>query len=278
MYNPAMTNRPDLAGVVNASGFMLQLALEHAVEESANIHKFEIEAREHPWKLGDELGFIDLVVGRNTVRVVCECKRSRGGNWVFPVERDASPVDRARLLWTRFAPQRLYGGWFDFDLTSSLPAAQFCMVRGTGESDTSLLERVASRLIRSVEALADEETSLRLISDTRDRHRVYVPIVVTTSRLWLAAYEPDKIDLATGDVENVEFSETPAVLFRKALTRPSDPEPGDADEMPYRAFRRVSREQERTVIVVRSDAFVELLKEWRDGVTRPDTPLPTDWQ
>lgn len=273
-----MKSRTDLAGVVNASGFMLQLALEHAVEDSSGFHKFEIEAREHPWKLGDEIGFIDLILGRTIVRLVCECKRSRDANWVFPVERDAAAVDRARLLWTRYGGQRLYDGWFDFDITSSWPESQFCMIRGGGENEISLLERIASRLIRSVEALAEEETSLRLPGDMRDSHRVYIPVIITTSHLWLSDYEPDKIDVLTGDVADVEFRETPVVLFRKALSRPANPEPGDADEMPHRTFRRISREQERTVIVVNSGGFLELLKSWRGGVTRNDTRLPPDWQ
>jgi hypothetical protein len=273
-----MSDPSGLKSIVNASGFMLQLGLEHSVAESKHLHEFEVEAREHPWTLGSDSGFIDLILGRNTVRLVCECKRSRDGNWVFPIASGTGAVDRARLLWTRYGKNQLHGGWFDFALATTAPESQFCMVRGTGENDTPLLERIASRLVRSVEALAEEESTLRLLGDTRDAYRLYIPVVVTTAHLWLCEYAPSEIDLTTGELNEPQFTSAEVVLFRKALTRPSEPQPGRADEMPYRVFRRVSAEQERTVLVINSAAITGVLQHWRDGVTRNDTALPDDWR
>jgi len=152
------------------------------------------------------------------------------------------------------------------------------MIRGSGENDSPLLERIASKLLVSVEALAAEETSLRLISDTRDPRRVYVPVIITTARLWVCRFNAEDIDLATGDVSGTEFQEVPLIRFKKALTPPRVPEPGrDVSEMPHRTFRRVSREQERTVLVMNAATFVAQLNTWSEGVTRNDTGLPADW-
>jgi len=274
-----MKPTPDLNGIVNASGFILQIALKNAVEESRGRHQFDIEAIEHPWKAGDQIGFIDLILGRGTMRVVCECKRSRDANWVFAVERGALDGSRARLHWTRFDKTRLFDGWFDFVLTRAAPESQFCMIRGGGENDSPLLERIASQLVTSIESLAAEETSLRLIGDTRDAHRVYIPVIVTTARLWLYRFATRDIEIATGEVTNAEYEEVQSILFRKALTAPSEPEPGgDVDEMPHRAFRRQSREQERTVLIVNAVSFVAQLDAWSEGIVERNSPLPSDWQ
>ena len=267
-----------LEGIVNASGFMLQIGLRTAVEQTQRRHRFEIEAMEHPWRTAEQTGFIDLIIGRNLVRLVCECKRSRDGNWVFAVERDAPEGDRVRFHWTRFGKSHLFGGWFNFGLSTTSHESQFCMIRGSGENDSPLLERIASRLLVSVEALAAEETSLRVVRDTRDAHRIYVPVIVTTARLWICRYRPEDIDLATGDLAKTEFEEVPMIRFRKALTPPAEPEDdGNVNEMPYRAFRRVSREQERTVIVVNAASFVAQLDGWADGVIRSDSGQPSNW-
>jgi len=257
---------------------MLQIGLKNAVELTQSRHNFEVEAVEHPWKIGDQTGFIDLILGRNVVRLVCECKRSRDGNWIFAVERAAREGDHARLHWTRYGKSYVYGSCFNFGLKTKSYESQFCMIRGGGENDVPLLERIASKLLVSLEALASEETSLRLLGDPRDSHRIYIPMIVTTARLWACRFKPEDIELATGEVTNTDFEEVPFIRFRKALTPPTEPEPGgDIDEMPYRTFRRISREQERTVIVVNAASFVTHLEAWADGAIRTDSGRPPDW-
>src|SRR5256885_1457165 len=63
-----MNETKDLAGLVNASGFALQLAIAKAVEDSSSQHRFELEAHEHPWKTTEDRGFIDLIFGRSNVQ------------------------------------------------------------------------------------------------------------------------------------------------------------------------------------------------------------------
>jgi hypothetical protein len=268
----------DLTGIVNASGFMLQLALENAVVSTQAKHGFELEAREHPWHLAGETGFIDLILGRNVVRVVCECKRTRDANWVFAVEADAQDADRARLLWADVVDHRPLRDWFNFLMTTSSPESSFCMIRGQGENDSPLLERLAGKLMTSIEALADEELRLRQPGDTRDTRRVYVPLVVTTARLWVCRYEPEKIDLASGRLDDPRFEEVQVVRFKKALAAPSADELIDPTEMPYKAFRRLSRQQERTVFVVTSSHLVSLLTEWRSSAVHEGSGMPRQWR
>jgi hypothetical protein len=256
---------------------MLQLALEDAVRSTERRHRFEIEAREHPWKHEDESGFIDLILGRSTMRLVCECKRTRDANWVFAVEHDAADEQRARLLWTEVTARGPLSDWFNFLMETASPQSSFCMIRGQGENDSPLLERLAGKLMSSVEALADEELRLRVPGDTRDNRRVYVPIVVTTARLWVCRYDPGKIDIATGRVDEAAFEEVQTIRFKKALSSAGTVEAEESQEMPYRRFRQVSRLQERTVFVVNSSAFVSLLESWRGNVVSESSGVPRAW-
>lgn len=265
---------PDFAALVNASGFMLQMAVEHAVETSQNSHGFAIEGREHPWHHAELSGFIDLIFGRGTIRLVCECKRSRDANWVFLVEHNDPEASRARLRWIHSRKSQRLSGWDDFPLTTRSPEALFCVVRGQGENDTPLLERVASRLIMSVEALSDEEERLRDAAEERDSSRVYIPMIVTTAQLWVYRYRPDAIDLSNGMVDSGQAEEVPCVRFRKAFTTSADVSPSTQGEMPYQRFRRISREQERTVLVVNSAALPGMLISWRNGVVQQDWSAP----
>ena len=269
----------DLTGIVNASGFMFQIAVENTVKATRDKHGFDVEAREHPWKAEGESGFIDLILRRRLFRVVCECKRSRDANWVFPAEEGRADGDRARLYWCRHQFGGPYRGCFSFSLATDLPESGFCLIRGHGENDTPLLERIASKLMMAVEALAAEEARLRSAHDERDNLRVYVPLIVTTARLWVCRYRPDGIDLTTGLVRDPEFNEVPAIRFRKALTMATAAPVDDQDdkEMAYTRFRQFSREQERTILIVNAGSLVSLLTGWCNGVIAEDSGYPPEW-
>jgi hypothetical protein len=261
----------DLSRVVNASGFALQIAIEEAVECSSTEHNFEIEAHEHPWKTDEDAGFIDLIVGRSNIRIVCECKRSRDAVWVFLREREREPVDRARLLWLKREAGDVLSGWHDFQLTTSAHESSFCVVRGHGENDVPLLERIARKLVLSVEALASEETELL---DEDDDTRIYIPVILTTAQLWVCRYSPSTIDLRTGLIGDEEkYENVEAVCFRKALTTTAVTQ-RTADEMAFRAFRRLSLEQERTVLIINAASFIKTLRAWQRGAIRESDRAP----
>src|SRR4051794_19366373 len=70
------TREEDLLKVVNGSGFLLQLAVEYAVtSQELGYPPWEVVVREHPWLDGDRSRFVDLVIGRPSLRLVIECKR-----------------------------------------------------------------------------------------------------------------------------------------------------------------------------------------------------------
>jgi len=265
-----MTSTEDLTKLVNAAGFGLQLALENAVDESSQQHNFEIEAREQPWRREGLAGFIDLVLGRSNLRLICECKRSRDADWVFLREEDRQNVDRVRLLWQKHDSGDLLGGWHDFHLTTTFHESAFCVVRGHGENDVPMLERIANKLILSVEALAAEESQLL---DDDDDIRVYVPIIVTTANLWVCRYAPQKIDLKTGLISDAAYERVDVLAFRKALTTNVEKR-RSTDEMAYRAFRRLSLEQDRTVLVINAASFISALLQWQPAMMRENYPAP----
>jgi hypothetical protein len=79
-----------LLSIVNASGFPFQLRVQQVIRESQSQHMWGVISAEHRWAIPEENreGFIDLVLEAwprrmMSVRMVLECKRVRGGCWVF---------------------------------------------------------------------------------------------------------------------------------------------------------------------------------------------------
>jgi hypothetical protein len=116
-----------------------------------------------------------------------------------------------------------------------------------------MLERIASHLTTSVEAVAADLLSL----DPGSRTHVIVPVIVTTAALSLGLFKPSDIDLATGEVERASFREVPVVRFRKSLGLGGSPE----THVPS-ALSELAAEAERTVFVVNAAGFVTWLEEF----------------
>jgi hypothetical protein len=97
--------RDDLAKLVNASGFLFQIAVEEHVRRATSDHKWDVIASEYPWASQNTSrgGFADFIAGRNRLRCVFECKRTQGAAWVFLVPEDATPAVQLRTFWTFLA-------------------------------------------------------------------------------------------------------------------------------------------------------------------------------
>jgi hypothetical protein len=243
-----------LQDLVNASGFVFQLGLEHAVRETEPTHGWRVLSREHPWMVGERTGFADLVIGQGIVRLVVECKRPRDGTWVFLVPQAAAPVKRFRCQWTSHAPnKRDLLGWADFVLTPDSLESDFCIIRGQGEGDRSMLERVVAGLLDSLPPVAIEEAKLRA-NDTLSTELIHIPIVVTTAALEVCRYSPNEIDLAQGTLENPRFERVDFLRFRKSLAHEVG-EWGHPSEI-----GAVARDKERSVIVCSAEHFPDFLK------------------
>jgi len=247
-----------LEPIVNASGFFFQLGVEHELRNHVIKpgSSWNIIGREHRWihsSTGNE-GFIDLLLDTGTILLVIECKRVKNGRWVFLVPRGDSPMNRARLLWTHTDEVQSISDWSDFKVTPPSPEAMFCVVRGQGEKEVPMLERLASRLILSAEALSNQDLEIKR-SLERSKARVFIPMIITNAELYTCSFDPALIDLQTGMIDETEFEPVPLVRFRKSLssaihqrTRP-------------RSLQDLNIANDRTVLVMNSQHMAEGFKE-----------------
>jgi hypothetical protein len=177
-----------LHGVVNASGFAFQLGIEHQIREAAERHQWKILSREHAWRDGSRAGFADLILEKGILRLVIECKRVREGVWIFLVPEGEDDIGTFRAHWADSSPDKPnMVGWHPMNLQPPSPEAEFCVVRGQGEGDKPMLERIASSLLDSISAIAIEELDL---PDSRKfaKHLIHIPVIVTNADLVVCRY------------------------------------------------------------------------------------------
>lgn len=260
------TDDDKLKGLLNASGFAFQLALESTVRRHPGHDGWTVTAREHPWKTLTGSGYIDLVVSAGRVHLVIECKRSRDATWMFlmPDEKHMSR-SHARICWTNTVPHRRpLAGWGDIQIRPASPESSFCVVRGQGERDAPLLERIASGLAESSDGLAADFLAL---DEQSAAIRVVVPVIVTTATLVLGTFKPEDVSLASGELDAVSFSTVPYLRFRKSLAAAATP-----GEYEPEALRDLSASSERTVFVVSASQFTAWLDEFQMDVPSFGSP------
>ncbi|MDA9982985.1 hypothetical protein N9H39_09720 [Gammaproteobacteria bacterium] len=120
------------------------------------------------------------------------------------------------------------------------------------DSLTQMLRSGAHKLIeQATEALAWEENSFRNAGG--DLLRVCFSAIVTTAELKICKHEPDEIDTASGNITDMNFETVPFVRFRKTLSTYG----GSNTET--KSLRKVAIEMQRTVFVINSTAFVDVL-------------------
>jgi hypothetical protein len=241
-----MTKPDSRLDMVNASGFLFQLRVAHEVQRTAGYHPWQVIAHEHRWEdpLSGADGYIDLVLGMTEAsRIVVECKRVRDANWVFLTPTTSrSDTRKIQMLWTdKLEGNPSYAAWSPFWMGSDSPLAEFCVIRGQGERDAPMLERICGSLLQSVESLASNE--LRTTSRTAVT-RFYKAVIITNATLQTCTFDQETIDLASGNLPDGDFTVVPFVRFRKSL--PSRiPSTSGGDELLY-----ARESQERTVFVV----------------------------
>lgn len=257
--------------LVNSSGFPFQLAVENEIQSISSQTQWSIITREHPWRsTSDEAeGFIDLVVGHGTVRLVIECKRPRGGLWVFLIsDKRQESVKKFRVCWAHCKPNRPdLVGWNDFDILPTSPESEFCVIRGQDDNTKPLLERLGRYVLSSAEALATEE--LNLIRSTQIDHlRLMVPVIVTSAELKICKLSPEKISVSNGTITDSEFKTVPWIRFRKSLA---------VSEVEYSEFNELSEiteKKERSLFVINSSHLTDFLKKWE--FYTPSYSIPWD--
>lgn len=253
----------DAIRYASESGFPLQIAVQHAVEDSVQRTGWSVRYVEHGWvhPHEEQRGFIDLVLHSHDGKYlfVVECKRQRDATWVFMHYSGTASNRRHAKPWvTRASPDRvLLHEWTDQPLDPAYPEATFCALRGQNSSErNTLLERTGAELILATEALAHAERDFRR-TDT-ESVRFYFPLIVTTAELKVADFDPSSISLADGELTNAEIRDVPFVRFRKQLaTRFVALSSGDIDLLGDPSYS-----MESSIFVVRADHLVEFLSEF----------------
>jgi hypothetical protein len=243
-----------LLKIVNNSGFLFQLGVDTNVAMTYDEHGWKVAAREYPWSREDGTGgFIDIILWKDITRLVVECKRTRDASWVFLALWDTDE-ERFRCCWADYAHrQQPHAGWFDVRMSPPSPIAEFCMVRGQGEGEISMLERICSPLISAVDSLAAEELQMAQTNQYPSR-LIYIPVIVTTANLHLCVADPQKISLGDGTIPEASFKSVPFVRFNKSLATRLP------DGVQPRELSHAAAERERSVFIVNSDHLVAFLR------------------
>lgn len=253
----------------NSSGYLFQLAIENAIRTSDV--PYEVVVHEYPYQVDEsDAGFMDLVLTHESDSapspVLIECKRvTDEADWVFICDESASPTQRAVLQWGRFRHEEStggddFGGFFSFEIVPESLHSEFCVVRGEGDKRRPLLERDCGYLLSASDAL-----SLELLSQARstkqNRHFACVPILVTSANLRVFRVPIGKISLVDGKIskdDSLAAETVPFIRFTKSLS--TAPTRTQLNGKLARDLRLVTRDRERTVFVVNSEAIVEFLK------------------
>jgi hypothetical protein len=266
-----MDNQETLTKLANASGFLLQLGLEHAIRATRSEHSWSVISREHPWasrQSGPE-GFIDLVLRGWIVIGVVECKRTRGGSWLFLVPNGSEAKRKmSRTLWVAGTQDgRSVSGWDDIEHLPPSYVSSFCIARGSGENDRPLLERLCATLLCSVDALAEEEISI-LQRENGRWQRFYLPMIVTTAELLVCRFGLHEVDISKGTIDSGVFETVPFIRFQKAFSTSAPPGFKPTD------LATAAAAHERTVLVIQAEQFADFLALIRELDFRERHPYP----
>jgi hypothetical protein len=254
----------ELAKLVDNSGFPFQLRIEHEVRTSTG-HSWSIASREHPWvERGKEKEyFLDLILESGRQRMAIECKRTQNASWIFltnPAGLPEPEVGRPQIKARVFYASRLPGGellqtWWDFDVRPSTVASDFCVIRGTGDDQSPLLERLGRHVVDASREVGEMALSLGESADAV----VVIPVIVTNAKLYACPVDPGRISLDEGRFVGAEarFVELPYIRFQKSLSQ----EVTKARQKPRNVWE-ADKNRERTVFIVNSESLIPMMKTW----------------
>jgi hypothetical protein len=243
--------KESLLNIVNASGFSFQLGVEHEARFKLQ-DLWRVVSTEHAWRNTEDEGFIDIVLQRGALIAVIECKRTRNGTWIFLTPSDSSDqIYNIKVPWV--AGKRDGASILDWDELRFAPPSSvsaFCVVRGSGEGERSLLERLSSQLIAATDCLINEDIGIEK-QKRRDYWGIYLPMIVTNADLQVCKMDLSKVSLDHGDITDGDFKSVQMVRFHKSLvTVPSGRPPANLTES--------AKEKERGVLIVNSKHFSEI--------------------
>lgn len=248
-----------LTDIVNQSGFPLQIGVASLIERTKDQHGWKVLFMEHSWKneLDNDKGFVDLVLEdrhRFSVMIV-ECKRVLDSSWIFLNPDPTAKKRRHAKAWlTRHAGDCFkHLNWTDLTIDPDSFESEYCVVFGQDAKSKPMLERVAAELVSATEAIALEEKDYQ--AQRRDTWRVYFSVIVTTAKLRMCTFNPDKISIADGKIVDPQFTDVPYIRFRKQLSTRAPAVPLNVID----GFNDFVRAKEHTVFVVQSESVPEFL-------------------
>ncbi len=267
-----------LEQAINDSGFPLQLGLASLVHGG----EWRVILTEHAWKdpLSESEKFIDMVLqGRGQagpLRLVIECKRAKDTEWIFLREQSSYQHQnhrshlRARMVANYSGMTTPVDEWVDVQFDPRSPEATFCVIRKNSQRSQELLERTASEIARAADALASQEMLIhkpsRQPSLNSGLSRLYIPIIVTTAKMFICDADYGSVDLETGEVAGAVISPSPIVRFKKSLG-------SDASQLTRMlSIESFAKQSERSVLLVQANAILDFLKTAQVAMST-DRPL-----
>lgn len=259
----------ELLELLNASGFPFQIGVRREVERTTSSHGWTVEAEEHHWQhpQSKATGFIDLIIRHEQYifTILVECKRFKeDGNLLFLMPRQyTKEQQRISALCTnqKIEHENPFLCWSDFEFEPISPESSYCVFRSQDEK-YPMLERIADTLLPAAEAAGAEEMSLKAGDKTSmGEWRLFIPLIVTNSRLVTGTFDADQVSMAAGRLAEgtCEFIPVPFIRFRKSLAThfPS----GGGMRYGYQTpLRKAGLAKERTVLVVHAPALADTLK------------------
>jgi len=250
---------------VNESGYPLQLKLEDLINEKSMEHNWYVLVKEHHWlnsSTGDE-GFIDLILGSHSLpktKLVIECKKY-SDNWIFLIPNKNPSATRESKIFAGFYENSLIvNDWRKTLIRPETYESSFCV---SATKDSRTLEKISGELLLSLESLAIEESKLTMDHGNGILSALfYLPIIITTAKLYICLFDPGNINLDNGEISESEIKPVNFIRFNKNLATSLKDHKSNKDYYSKDSLVRTNLENDRTVFIVQSESILGFLKEF----------------
>jgi hypothetical protein len=233
------------------------------IERTFNDHGWTVQFQECRWQYPEHgsSGFIDLLLEQPVLnsRIVIECKRATGRDWVFLTPKDyTTSSKKISSFWiqSRGPDQKDQSdyAWLDPEAYPESPESAFCIVQGQEDGKTPMLERIADILLPATEGLA-----FKLMKEKSHLHRFYFPVIVTNANLYICKFDPGHINMKDGKLPKGkgEFESVKMVRFRKTLANRCEP------SKYLQTFDILRSKEEQTILIMNAVSLSEILKQFK---------------
>ncbi|MCL5005945.1 MAG: hypothetical protein M1404_05375 [Acidobacteria bacterium] len=261
-------------------GFLFQKRCVNEVRSLSG--RYRVESEEYPVSIGPEDTVIDFVLrmlDTGRTYVVFECKRAHPEYvfWVFSAS-SSTPAPRPEFLMTMVAhlahaPRKPVVQTHECQIVGSDPAhfvdmgLEVSHVKPTkGKSGrTENIYAACTQVLTGVGGLANEQK--KRMDPNAPQTYFYIPVVITSAELFVTRYNPNDVDLKTGDVplEKADTQPVDWVIYDFPVPEPLQVTPRE-DSMstligPDDRYRRLFKL--KSIAIVRATSIVQFLKQLR---------------